>query len=93
MLLDGAPVRFDSPEDARARGVETVYQNLALATTLGPAANIFLGREIVRPGLLGRLGFLDHRALLNSVSPGGWTRGLFMQVLHYMSASSRQVRD
>lgn len=63
LLLDGSPVRFNSPEDARGRGVETVYQDLALAATLGPAANIFLGREIVRPGLLGRLGFLDRPAM------------------------------
>ena len=61
--LDGKPVRFASPLDARRHGVETVYQDLALATDLDPAANLFLGREIMRGGFLGRLGFRDDRAM------------------------------
>lgn len=58
--LDGAPMRFRSPTDARAAGIETVYQDLALADTLDAGANLFLGREIRRRGVLGRLGFLDN---------------------------------
>jgi len=43
--LDGAPVHFSSPSDARSAGVETVYQDLALAGNMTIWANIFLGRE------------------------------------------------
>jgi len=63
ILLDGAPVALDSPVSARALGIETVYQDLAVAPDLDPAANLFLGRELRRPGLLGRLGVLDEREM------------------------------
>lgn len=53
----------DSPMSAHAVGIETVYQDLALAPDLGPPANLFLGRELRRSGLLGRLGFLDEGAM------------------------------
>jgi simple sugar transport system ATP-binding protein len=48
---------------ARSVGIETVYQDLALAPDLDPAANLFLGREVLREGLLGRLGFIDKPAM------------------------------
>ena len=57
--VDGAEVGFRSPTDARAAGIETVYQDLSLADTLDAGANLYLGRELRRPGVLGRLGFLD----------------------------------
>lgn len=57
--IDGRAVAFRSPVDARAAGIETVYQDLALADALDAGANLFLGRELRRRGLLGRLGFLD----------------------------------
>jgi simple sugar transport system ATP-binding protein len=63
ILFEGAPVTIHSPLDARALGIETVYQDLALAAELDPASNLFLGREIMRPGLLGKLGFLDKRKM------------------------------
>lgn len=63
VLVDGAPVRFADPADAQRMGIEVVYQDLALAADLSTAANIFLGREQLRVGLLGRLGFLDKRAM------------------------------
>ena len=47
VLIDGQPVRFKAPTDARAHGIETVYQNLALADHLNVPENIFLGREEV----------------------------------------------
>lgn len=59
----GERVSLTSAQDARRRGIETVYQDLALANTLDPPANLFLGRELVRKGLVGRLGFLDHAAM------------------------------
>jgi simple sugar transport system ATP-binding protein len=63
ILFEGRPVTIHSPLDARALGIETVYQDLALAAELDPASNLFLGREIMRPGLLGKLGFIDKRAM------------------------------
>jgi fructose transport system ATP-binding protein len=53
VLLDGEPVHFRSPLDARKRGIETVYQDLAVAPALDIASNLFLGREVRRAGLLG----------------------------------------
>ncbi|MFL6142223.1 MAG: ATP-binding cassette domain-containing protein [Labedaea sp.] len=57
--FDGKEVRFGSPTAARQVGIETVYQDLAVAPELDPAANLFLGRELRRPGILGLLGMLD----------------------------------
>jgi simple sugar transport system ATP-binding protein len=59
ILVDGKPVSLDSPTAARGHGIETAYQDLAVAPDLDPAANLFLGREIRRPGLLGKIGMLD----------------------------------
>jgi len=61
ILIDGKPVHFGKPVDARARGIEVVYQDLALCDNLSAAANVFLGREP-------RIGFgpfrvLDHAAM------------------------------
>ncbi|MDP9260047.1 MAG: ATP-binding cassette domain-containing protein [Actinomycetota bacterium] len=62
--LDGRRVQFRSPRDARAAGIETVYQDLAVAPALDIAANIFLGREARRPGARGSvLRMLDKGAM------------------------------
>lgn len=53
MELEGAPVAFRRPQDARAAGIETVYQTLAVAPALDIATNMYLGRERRLPGLLG----------------------------------------
>ena len=53
VYVDGRPVRFASPLDARMVGIETVYQELALANQLDIAQNMFLGREMRKPGVLG----------------------------------------
>ena len=59
--LEGRPVEFRSPMEARAAGIETVYQNLALSPALSIADNMFLGREIRRQGPLGKwLRMLDR---------------------------------
>lgn len=60
VLFEGEPVRFTSPHEASARGIEVVHQDLALAPHLDSAENMFLGREIMRPGIAGRLGFMDN---------------------------------
>lgn len=56
--IEGKEVRIESPRDARALGIETLYQNLALADNLPAAANLFLGRE-----RRNRLGLLDETAM------------------------------
>ncbi len=61
--IDGRDVGFDSPGAAQASGISTVYQDLALAPELTPVDNLFLGREEVRSGLLGRLGVLNRPAM------------------------------
>lgn len=62
--LNGEAVRFSSPLDARKKGIETVYQQLAMSPALSIADNIFMGREILKPGLLGKLFFkLDKPAM------------------------------
>ena len=53
--LDGEPVNFASPMDARDAGIETVYQNLALSPALSIADNMFLGRELYKDGIAGSL--------------------------------------
>lgn len=53
--LDGKPVQFRSPMEARDAGIETVYQNLALSPALSIADNMFLGREIRKSGIMGSL--------------------------------------
>ena len=54
VLLDGAPVHFTNPQQARSAGIETVFQDLALVEDLTVAQNLFLGREETRGGLLDR---------------------------------------
>ncbi|WP_310584366.1 ATP-binding cassette domain-containing protein [Deinococcus sp.] len=55
IFLDGQQIHFKSPIDARRNGIETVYQDLAVAPAMTIAENLFLGREILKPGPLGRL--------------------------------------
>ncbi|HYQ61684.1 ATP-binding cassette domain-containing protein [Actinophytocola sp.] len=55
ILVDGGPVRFHGPLDARRHGIETVYQDLALAPALDIATNLFLGRERRRQDPLGSI--------------------------------------
>jgi len=62
--LNGQPVHFRSPIEARVAGIETVYQNLALSPALSIADNMFLGREIRKPGFVGQwLRRLDRSAM------------------------------
>ncbi len=64
VLLDGVPVHFASPMDPRKRGIETVYQDLAVAPALDIATNLFLGREVRCRGILGSwFRLLDKRRM------------------------------
>jgi len=69
ILLDGAPVKFRSPLDAREKGIETVYQELAVASAMTIAENLFLGRERRLPGWRGSLlKMIDKRRMLEEAT-------------------------
>ena len=55
IFLEGRQVQFRSPMEARAAGIETVYQKLALSPALSIADNMFLGRERRKPGIVGKI--------------------------------------
>ncbi|WP_332644342.1 ATP-binding cassette domain-containing protein [Aeromicrobium sp.] len=64
ILVEGRPVEFHRPDDARKAGIETVYQNLAVSPALDIASNLFLGREQRLPGLRGSvLRMLDKKGM------------------------------
>ncbi|MDH3263835.1 MAG: ATP-binding cassette domain-containing protein [Paracoccaceae bacterium] len=64
MRLEGQPIHFTSPLEAREAGIECVYQTLALSPALSITDNMFVGREIRKPGFLGQyLRMLDHTAM------------------------------
>lgn len=60
MFFDGQKIDFISPRDARDKGIETIYQDLALAENLDVGSNIFLGREILRSYLGGVIKTVDR---------------------------------
>src|SRR5208283_2641185 len=61
--IEGKDVAISSPSEAKAHGIETLYQSLALADNLDAVGNLFLGREIRRAGLL-----LDRRRMLREAT-------------------------
>ncbi len=68
IVFEGRPVRFHSPQDAKAHGIETVFQELALVETLDVVGNIFLGRERTRGPFLDRARMrAEARALLREL--------------------------
>ena len=84
MRLAGAPLDLTSPGAARARGIETVYQDLALADDLSIGANIFLGREPVRR-FLGILPYVDDGAIRRE------TAGLLKRIRSDIPGEARTV--
>ena len=68
ILLDGSPVHFRSPLEARLAGIETVYQDLALSPALSIADNMFLGRELRKPGIIGDVFRRLDRARMQKVA-------------------------
>jgi simple sugar transport system ATP-binding protein len=95
LVIDGRPIALPDPHSARAHGIETVFQDLALAPELEPAMNIYLGREIVRPGLLGRLAFIDRRRMRQETSERLALLGIELPRLNrpvsYLSGGQRQA--
>lgn len=63
ILVNDVPLNASGPRDVQAAGIETVFQDLALAPNLDAGENVFLGREIMKRGLLGRLGFIDRKEM------------------------------
>jgi len=59
LFIEGEPVHFSSPMDARRMGIEMVYQDYALSNNLDVSGNVFMGREVVRMRL-GPLGIMDY---------------------------------
>ena len=93
IYFNGKEVNFKSPTDARVNGIETVYQNLALADDLDVTANIFLGREI-EFFRLGPLSWLNKRAMkkksLDLLAQTGIKIGNLNQTVASMSGGQRQ---
>lgn len=95
--IDGRPVSFNSTQDARDAGVETVYQTLAVAPALDIASNMFLGREVRRPGVLGSvLRMVDKRAMREQAKQfiselGITTLQNIDQAVETLSGGQRQV--
>jgi len=63
MVFDGATMAFTTPMDARRHGIETIYQDLALANNLDVGANIFLGREVKKRWFGGLVHTLDDKRM------------------------------
>jgi len=63
LQVNGEPARLRSPNDAQQAGIQTVFQDLGIAPHLTVTENVFLGREIPRRGVLGKLGMMDRKAM------------------------------
>lgn len=96
ILLEGKPVSFKSPMEARDAGIETVYQNLALSPALSIADNMFLGREIRKPGVMGKWfrmldrGAMEKRAREKLTELGLMTIQNIGQAVETLSGGQRQ---
>ncbi|MBO9308851.1 MAG: sugar ABC transporter ATP-binding protein [Chloroflexi bacterium] len=87
LWLEGREVHFRRPADAIREGIETVYQHLALIEELDVADNVYLGREVTRGGLLGKVtGWLD-RPLMRTL-----TQQAISQLHIKIPAPNRSVR-
>ncbi len=83
IVLDGRPVAFKKPQDARDAGIETVYQQLAVIPALDIASNLFLAREERRSGPLGSvLRMLDKKGMRERASAS--VQGLGIQTIQNM---------
>ncbi len=95
LLVDGVPRHWKSPHDSMAAGIETLYQDSGLAPDLTIWSNIFLGRELEKKGLLGKLGFLDQRSMeqraLRELEKVGITVPLSKRTVSELSGGQRQA--
>ena len=84
LTLDGKPVTFRVPQDAREAGIETVYQTLAVIPALDIASNLYLAREERRPGFLGSVfRMLDKKGMRDRASKS--VQGLGIQTIQNMA--------
>ena len=94
--LEGKILNFKTPMDARNAGIETVYQNLALSPALSIADNMFLGREIRKPGALGSFfrmldrGTMERKAREKLSELGLMTIQNISQAVETLSGGQRQ---
>jgi fructose transport system ATP-binding protein len=97
VFLDGNEVTFRSPQDARQAGIETVYQTLAVAPALDISANMFLGRERRRPGILGSvLRMMDKKGMKEDAGKSMANLGIatvqnMSQAVETLSGGQRQA--
>ncbi|HEY0119865.1 MAG TPA: ATP-binding cassette domain-containing protein [Cellulomonas sp.] len=95
--VDGEEVVFRRPQDARDAGIETVYQHLSLAPQLDIASNLFLARELRRPGPLGSvLHILDHQEMRRQAAGKIGALGIrtiqdISQIVETLSGGQRQA--
>lgn len=68
IIFDGQKRTFAGPRDARDNGIETIYQDLALAENLDVGANIFLGREIKKPFIGNLVSTVDRKKMLEEAA-------------------------
>jgi fructose transport system ATP-binding protein len=97
MRLDGEAIQFRKPIEARVAGIETVYQTLAVAPALDIATNLFLGRELRKPGPLGSVfrmlegGGMRKRAKQQMMALGIGTLQNMGQAVETLSGGQRQA--
>jgi fructose transport system ATP-binding protein len=97
MKIGGQPVSFKSTAEARVAGIETVYQTLAVAPALDIASNLYLAREIRRPGFAGSvLRMLDTKAMRDHASEHIKSLGIstlqnINQSVETLSGGQRQI--
>ena len=93
IVYDGAERHFASPADAKAAGIETVYQDLALCTNVDVVANFFMGRELTR-SILG-VPFLRERAMAaetrRALDAGGTRIPSLRTAVEHLSGGQRQA--
>jgi simple sugar transport system ATP-binding protein len=95
LFVDGEERHWKSPHDSMQAGIETLYQDSGLAPDLTIGSNIFLGREKVRKGLLGKLGFVDQKTMereaLNELEKVGITVPASKRTVSQLSGGQRQA--
>lgn len=95
IFVDGVERQWKSPHDSMEAGIETLYQDSGLAPDLSIGSNIFLGREKLRGGILGKLGFVDQRAMeveaLRELEKVGITVPATKRTVSQLSGGQRQA--
>ena len=95
IFLDGDRHNWKSPQEAIDSGIETLYQDSGLAPDLTIGSNVFLGREIMKKGLLGKLGFLDQKSMeaeaLEDLAKVGISVPMSRRTVSQLSGGQRQA--